>query len=159
MQVATVPVQICTGAVACAYDFLTIFSLSSLYLTLSSLSLSQAHNFFFLPLIWSIFLPLASVDRHRRRSLFLPLFLVVFGLNGLDQWVSGWMGLNVSHHCHCHHYHLPLEASILFLILTIATGGVNLVAQGEVSIPVWYHFDPFCSRRGVDSSVGLDPFC
>nr|POE90430.1 mannosylglycoprotein endo-beta-mannosidase [Quercus suber] len=33
--------------------------------------------------------PIATaVDRHRRRSLFIPLFLVVFGLNGLDQWVS-----------------------------------------------------------------------
>ena len=68
---------------------------------------------FFLPLIWSIFLPLASVDRHRRRrrTLFLPLFLVLFGLNGFDQWVSGWMGLNVSRHRH----HLPLEALILLL--------------------------------------------
>ena len=39
-------------------------------------------------------------------------------------------GLNVSRHRHC----LPLEASILFLVLAIATGGVNLVAQGEASI-------------------------
>ena len=101
MQVATVPVQICTDTIACAYNFLTIFSLSSLYLSLSSLSLSlSAHNSFFLPLIWSIFLPLASIDCHRRRhhrwSLFLPLFLVVFGLNGLDQWVSGWMSLAIA---------------------------------------------------------------
>ena len=43
------------------------------------------------------------------------------------------MGLNVSHHCHRHR--LPLEASILFLVLAIATGGVDLVAQGEASIP------------------------
>ena len=43
------------------------------------------------------------------------------------------MGLNVSRHCHRHR--LPLEASILFLVLAIATGGVDLVAQGEASIP------------------------
>ena len=43
------------------------------------------------------------------------------------------MGLNVS--CHCHRHRLPLEASILFLVLAIATGGVDLVAQGEASIP------------------------
>ena len=41
-------------------------------------------------------------------------------------------GLNVS--CHRHRHHLPLEASILFLVLAIATGGVNLVAQGAASI-------------------------
>ena len=41
----------------------------------------------------------------------------------------------------------------------LAFGGVDLVAQGEASIPVWYHFDPFCSRWGVDSGVGFDPFC
>ena len=125
MQVATVPVQICTGTVACAYNFLTIFSLSSLYLTLSSLSLSlslSANNSFFLPLIWSIFLPLVSVDHHRRlRSLFLPLFLVVFGLNGLDQWVSGWMSLAIAIAClwrrqSCFSFSpLPPEASILLL--------------------------------------------
>ena len=140
MQVAIVPVQICTGTVACAYNFLTIFSLSSLYLTLSSLSLSRRTTLsFFLSsnqsfFLSSIFLPLASVDRHRRRHrqlFFLPLFLVVFGLNGLDQWVSSWMGLNVSRHRH----RLPLEVSILFLILAIATGGVDLVAQGKASIP------------------------
>ena len=39
-------------------------------------------------------------------------------------------GLNVSRHRH----RLPLEASILFLVLAIATGGVDLVAQGEASI-------------------------
>ena len=39
------PVQICTGTITCAYNFLTIFSLSSLYLTLSSLSLSGAQLF------------------------------------------------------------------------------------------------------------------
>ena len=69
-------------------------------------------------------------------------------------WLVGF-GLNVSHHCH----RLPLEASILFLVLTITTRGVDLIAQGEASIPVWYHFDPFCSRWGVDSGVGFDPFC
>ena len=95
------PVQICTGTVARAYNFLTIFSLSSLYLTFNSpppppslsLSLSRrtALSFFFSSdqsfFLSSFFLPLASVDRHRRRrrSLFLPLFLVVFRLNGLDQ--------------------------------------------------------------------------
>ena len=42
-------------------------------------------------------------------------------------------GLNVS--CHCHRHRLPLEASILFLVLAITTEGVDLVAQGEVSIP------------------------
>ena len=41
------------------------------------------------------------------------------------------MGLNVSRHRH----RLPLEVSILFLVLTIATKGVDLVAQGEASIP------------------------
>ena len=41
------------------------------------------------------------------------------------------MGLNVSRHRH----RLPLEASILFLVLAIATKGVDLVAQGEASIP------------------------
>ena len=75
---------------------------------------------FFLPLIWSIFLPLASVDRHRRRrrSLFLPLFLVVFRLNGVE----------------CLSPSPPL-----------AFGGVDLVAQGEASIPVWVliHFAGF----------------
>ena len=43
------------------------------------------------------------------------------------------MGLNVSRHRHRHR--LPLEVSILFLILAIATGGVDLVAQGKASIP------------------------
>ena len=43
------------------------------------------------------------------------------------------MGLNVSRHHHRHR--LPLEVSILFLILAIATGGVDLVAQGVASIP------------------------
>ena len=42
------------------------------------------------------------------------------------------MGLNVSRH-HPRH-RLPLEASILFLVLAIATGGIDLVAQGEASI-------------------------
>ena len=55
------------------------------------------------------------------------------------------MGLNVSRHCHCHHHRLPLEALILFLILAIATGDVDLVAQGEALIPVWVliHFARF----------------
>ena len=44
------------------------------------------------------------------------------------------MGLNVSRYRHRHRHRLPLEASILFLVLTIATEGVNLVAQGAASI-------------------------
>ena len=113
MQIATVPVQICMGTIACAYNFLTIFSLSSLYLTLSSLSLSLSLSLswrtalsFFLSsdqsfFLSSIFLPLASVDRHcRRRSPSQPpialssfvsccfrvewAWSVGFGLNGIE---------------------------------------------------------------------------
>ena len=50
------PVQICTGTIACAYNFLTIFSLSSLYLTLSSLSLRRTTLSFFLSSDQSFFL-------------------------------------------------------------------------------------------------------
>ena len=123
MQVATVPVQICMGTVACAYNFLTIFSLS-LYLTLSSLSLSlsgaelsfsSSHQSFFL--FHQSPPPLINLS---------SLFLVVFGLNGLDHWVLGWMGLNVSCHRHRHRHRLPLDVSILFLVLAIATRGVNV---------------------------------
>ena len=148
MQVATVPVQICTDTVACAYNFLTIFSLSSLYLTLSSLSLSGAQLF----LSSSHLINLSSFSFRR-----LPLLLLPPPLIALSSFVSccfrvewAWsvgFGLNVSRHCHRHrHRHrLPLEASILFLVLTITTGGVDLVAQGEASIPVWVliHFAGF----------------
>ena len=162
------PVQICTGTIACAYNFLTIFSLSSLYLTLSSLSLRRTTLSFFLPsdqsfFLWSIFLPLINLSSSSFRWLPSPLPPPIAFSSFVSRcfWVewtwSVGFGLNVSRHRHRHR--LPLEASILFLILTIATGGVNLVAQGEVSISVWYHFDPFCSRRGVDSGVGFDPFC
>ena len=161
MQVATLTVQICTGTATCAYNFLTKFSLSSLYLTLSSLSLSGTQ--LFLSLIWSIFLPLASVDHlsHRSPSSSITLSSFVSRCFRVEWAWSVGFGLNVSHHCHRHrHRHrLPLEVSILFLILAIATRGVDLVAQGEVSIPVWYHFDPICSRRGIDFDVGFDPFC
>ena len=158
MQVATVPVQICMGTVACAYNFLTIFFLSSLYLTLSSLSLSGARLF----LSSSHLIDISSSSFRQLPSLSLPPLPIA-----LSSFVSccfrvewAWLvgfGLNVSHHRHCHC--LPLKASILFLVLAITTGGVDLVAQGEASIPMWYHFDPFCSRRGVDSGVGFDPFC
>ena len=147
--------HICTSTIGCTYNFLTIFSLLSVLNSQLPLSLSLSGAQLSLSLISSIFLPLTSADCHRCRSpsLFIPLVLVVFRLNGLDQWVSGWMGLNVSRHRYCHC--LPLEASILFLVLAIATKGidvncrscfsfspspplafgrVDLVAQGEVSI-------------------------
>ena len=161
MQVATVPVQICTGTVACAYNFLTIFSLSSLYLTLSSLSLSGAQLF----LSSSYLINLSSFSFRR-----LPLLLLPPPLIALSSFVSccfrvewAWsmgFGLNVSRHCHRHRHRLPLEASILFLVLTITTGGVDLVAQGEASIPVWVliHFacfSCFLPVGCVDSGVIL----
>ena len=142
MQVATVPVQICTGTVACAYNFLTIFSLSSLYLTLSSLSLSGAQLF----LSSSYLINLSSFSFRR-----LPLLLLPPPLIALSSFVSccfrvewAWsvgFGLNVSRHCH----RLPLEASILFLVLAITTKGVDFVAQGKASVPVWVliHFVRF----------------
>ena len=168
MQVATVPVQICTDTVACAYNFLTVFSLSSLYLTLSSLSLSQTHNFFFLSsdqsfFLSSIFLPLASVDRHRRRSSSLPIALSSFVSHCFRvEWAwSVGFGLNASHHRYRHRHRLPLEASILFLVLAIATGGIDLVAWGEVSISgglcglcCWVCFDSGLLDC-VDCVVGL----
>ena len=147
MQVATVPMQICTGTVACAYNFLTIFSLSSLYLTLSSLSLSQAHISFFLSsdqsfFFSSIFLSLASVDRHRRRSPSPPIALssfvshcfrvewawsVGFGLNGVECLSP-----------------LPLPSPPL------AFGGINLVSRSRHRHRRRWSY---CSRRGVDSGV------
>ena len=178
--------QICTGIVACAYNFLTIFSLSSLYLTLSSLSLSLSLSLsrcttlsFFLSsdqsfFLSSIFLPLASVDclhcrRRRRWSLFLPLFLVIFGLNGLDQWVSSWMSLAIATACLWRHRSCflflpsPPEVSILGglcglccwvcfdsgLLDCVDSGCVDLVAgfvflvfyRWIVGIPVWYRCD------------------
>ena len=112
MQVATVPMHI-TGTVACVYNFLTIFSLSSPYLTLSCLSLSLSRSTalsFFLSsnqsfFLSSIFLPLASVDHHCHRrspsppsialsSFFSRCFrvewawLVGFGLNGVECLLS-----------------------------------------------------------------------
>ena len=124
--------QICTGIVACAYNFLTIFSLSFLYLTLSSFSLSlslSAHNSFFLPLIWSIFLPLINLSSssfRRSPSLSPPPPLIALSSFVSRHFRVEWawsvgFGLNVSRHRHC----LPLEASILFLVLAIATGGVD----------------------------------
>ena len=66
-------------------------------------------------------------------------------------------GLNVSRHRH----RLPLEASILFLVLAIATGGVDLVAQDEASISgglcglcCWVCFDSELLDY-VDCVVGL----
>ena len=162
MQIATVPVQICMGTIACAYNFLTIFSLSSLYLTLSSLSLSLSLSLswrtalsFFLSsdqsfFLSSIFLPLASVDRHcRRRSPSQPpialssfvsccfrvewAWSVGFGLNGIE--------------CLSPSPPPPL-----------AFRGVDLVAQGEASILgglwglcCWVCFD----SKLLDCVVGL----
>ena len=141
MQVATVPVQICTGTVACAYNFLTIFSLSlCTWLSAPSLSLSQAQNSLFLPLIN---LSSSSIDRHRCRSLFLPLFLVVFGLNGLDQWVSGWMSLAIAiataclwrHRSCCSRWGVNLDKWVLIYFV----GFVFLVfCRWVVWILVWY---------------------
>ena len=140
MQVATVPVQICTGTVACVYNFLTIFSLSSPYLTLSSLSLSLSRSTalsFFLSsnqsfFLSSIFLPLAFVDRHRRlRSLFLPLFLIVFGLNGL--LISGFRVECLS----------PSPSPLP----SLAFGGIDLVSRSR---HCHWRRQSCCSRRGFD---------
>ena len=68
------------------------------------------------------------------------------------------MGLNVSRHRH----RLPLEASILFLVLTIATKGVDLVAQGEASIPSGLYglYCWLCFDSGLlDCVAGLCWFC
>ena len=142
MQVATVPVQICMGTVACAYNFLTIFSFSSLYLSLS-LSLSQHTTLsFFLSsdqsfFLSSIFLLLAFVDRHRRRcrrrSLFLPLFLVVFELNGL---------LNSGFRVECLS---PLPSPSPSP--SLAFGGVDLVSRSRHR---HRRRRSCCSGRGVD---------
>ena len=158
MQVAIVPVQICTGTVACAYNFLTIFSLSSLYLTLSSLSLSRRTTLsFFLSsnqsfFLSSIFLPLASVDRHRRRRSPLPPPIALYSFVSrcfrvewaFDQWVSGWMSLAIAIATAClwrrrscfSFSPSPPEASILLLKARrrFRVGGVDCVV-GFVLIP------------------------
>ena len=66
-------------------------------------------------------------------------------------------GLNVSRHRH----RLPLEASILFLVLAIATRGIDLVAQDEALISgglcglcCWVCFDSKLLDC-VDCVVGL----
>ena len=167
MQVATVLVQICTGTVACAYNFLTIFSLSFLYLTLSSLSLSGAQ--LFLSLIWSIFLPLINLSSSSFRRLPPPsitisadrffflcfsLFLGWMGLISgfLVEW--GWMSLAIATAClwrrrSCFSFSpSPPEASILLLKarrqFRCNTTLIHF-AQGEASIPVWVliHFAVF----------------
>ena len=157
----------CTGTVACVYNILTIFSLSSLYLTLSSLSLLGTQ--FSLSLISSIFLPLINLSSTSFcRSPPLPIAITTDrSLFLCFSLFSGWMGLNVSHHRHRHF--LPLEASILFLVLAIAIGGVDLVAQGEASILIsgfwsillglffWFSAGGLCGFRcdiGVDSGYG-----
>ena len=130
MQVAIVPVQICTGTVACAYNFLSIFFSLLSVLTLSSLSLCTTLSF----LLSSIFLPLASVDCHRRRrSLFLPLFLVVFELNGL---------LNSGFRVECLS---PLPSPSPSP--SLAFGGVDLVSRSR---HCHRRRRSCCSRRGVD---------
>ena len=62
------------------------------------------HSSFFLPLIWSIFLPLINLSSHRRRwspspppialsSFVSRCFRVEWAF---DQWVSGWMSLAIA---------------------------------------------------------------
>ena len=173
----------CYSTRACAYNFLTIFSLS-MYLTLSSLSLPLRRTtlFFFLS---SIFLPLinlssSSVDRHCRRSLFLPCFSLFLGWMGL---ISGFRveclspspplafgGVDLVSRSRHRHRRCRCKLLILFLILAIATGGVDLVAQGETSILIsrfwsillglffWFSVGALCGFRcdtGVDCECGL----
>ena len=97
---------------ACAYNFLTIFSLCtwlstpSLSLSSAQLSFSSSHQSFFLS---STFLPLPSIATAADHSFFLVsrCFRVEWA------WLVGF-GLNVSRHRHRHRHHhrLPLEASI-----------------------------------------------
>ena len=135
MQIATVPVQICTDTKACAYNFLTIFSLSSLYLTLSSLSLRRTTLSFFLSsdqsfFLSSIFLPLASVDRHRCAA--NRFFFLCFSL------FLGWMDLISGFWVEC----LSPSPSP-----PLAFGGVDLVSRSRHR---HRRRRSCCSRRDVD---------
>ena len=141
--------QICTGTVACAYNFLTVFSLSSLYLTLSSLSVSQTHNSFFLSsdqsfFLSSIFLPLTSVDRHRRRSPSLPIALSSFVSRCFRVEWAWSVGFELN------------GVECLSPSPPLAFGGVNLISRSHHR---HWRRQSCCSRQGVDSGVGLYPFC
>ena len=128
MQVATVPVHFCTDTVACVYNILTNFSLSSLYLTLSSLSLLGTQ--LSLSLISSIFLPFINLSSSNfRRSPLPPIALYSFVSRCFQvEWAwSVGFGLNrVECLLPSTSPSLPLEVSILFLVLAIATRGVDV---------------------------------
>ena len=139
MQVATVPVQICTGTVACAYNFLTIFSLSSLYLTLSSFSLSGAQLF----LSSSHLINLSSSSFRWSPSLPSPPPPIAFSsfvsccFRVEWAWSVGF-GLN------------GVECLSPSPLPPLAFGGVDLVSRSR-----YHHWRrrSCCLRRGVDSGV------
>ena len=138
MQVATVPVQICTGTVACAYIFLTIFSFS---VPDSQLPLRGTPLFFFLS---SIFLPLPSIATAADRSFFLwfSLFSGWMGLISGFRVEWGWMSLAITIACLWRHRSCfsfspsPPKVSILLLKARrrFRVGCVDCVV-GFVSIP------------------------
>ena len=79
----------------------------------------MAHNSLFLP-----FINLSSSSFRRSPSLPIALYSFVSHCFRVEWAWSVGFGLNVS--CHHHHHRLPLKASILFLILTIPTEGIDV---------------------------------